>query len=279
VSGFRRLRRFFATPKGLLIVILGLLAAVAAPREGLAVVAPGLVSAVVVAGVLDAVILRSRRTRWYFPDGAVITALIVAMVLSAREPWYVVTITAAAAVLSKYAFRTRAANVFNPAALAMVVTFYLFDTGQSWWGALPEVPVAAQVLLFVTGAFISDRVNRVPLVLSFLGAYGLLFTTAAFAGDPQRVTEIFRTPDLQAALFFAFFILTDPPTSPVAYHDQFVYGLIVAGVSFAVFEWLGAAHYLLAGVLAGNIWEARQRVNRRRQRTPPVGQGALLQAP
>ena len=27
-------------------------------------------------------------------------------------------------------------------------------------------------------------------------------------------------------------------------------------MSFAVFEWVGAAHYLLAGVLAGNVWEA-----------------------
>jgi hypothetical protein len=30
-------------------------------------------------------------------------------------------------------------------------------------------------------------------------------------------------------------------------------------VSFAIFEWVGAAYYLLAGVLVGNIWEAWNR--------------------
>lgn len=79
-------------------------------------------------------------------------------------------------------------------------------------------------------------------------------------------TEVFRTPDLQAALYFAFFILTDPPTSPVKYRDQIVCGVIVALVSYAVFEWVGAVYYLLAGVLVGNIWEAWRRTNLRRIR-------------
>src|SRR6185295_3975284 len=98
------------------------------------------------------------------------------------------------------------------------------------------------------------------LVLAFLGSYYLLFTATAFVGSPGHVAEVFRPPDLQAVLFFAFFILTDPPTSPVKYPDQIVCGVLVAAVSYAVFEWTGAVHYLLCGVLAGNIWEARRRV-------------------
>ncbi len=54
--------------------------------------------------------------------------------------------------------------------------------------------------------------------------------------------------------------LTDPPTSPVKYPDQLVCGVIVAVVSYAVFEWVGAAYYLLAGVLVGNLWEALSRM-------------------
>jgi hypothetical protein len=67
------------------------------------------------------------------------------------------------------------------------------------------------------------------------------------------------------ALYFAFFILTDPPTSPVKYRDQVICGAIVAVVSYAVFEWVGAAYYLLAGVLAGNLWEAWRRHGVHRQ--------------
>jgi Na+-translocating ferredoxin:NAD+ oxidoreductase RnfD subunit len=238
---------------------LAILVALAAPHEGIAVVFPGLASAVIVAALIDVLILRKKRNAWEFPDGAILTGLLVAMVLSPQQPWYVAGCTSAVAIVSKYIFRTRSANVFNPAALALVATFYAFNTGQNWWGALPEITPLALVVLFATGIFITQRVNKFPLVLAFLGSYFLLFTLASFVGDPGKVAEIFRAPDLHASLFFAFFILSDPPTSPVKYSDQLLCGAIVAVASFAVFEVLGAAYYLLAGVLVGNVWEAWRR--------------------
>jgi Na+-translocating ferredoxin:NAD+ oxidoreductase RnfD subunit len=231
----------------------------AAPHEGMARVAPGLLTSIVLAGVIDLFILRVRNGGWEFPSGAVLTAMIVAMLLSPFGAWYAAAITSAVAVVSKYVFRTRFANVFNPAALALVVSYYLFDTGQSWWGALPELPMPTLAALFVTGIFIADRVNKLPMVLAFLGLYYALFTISAFAGNPAHVVEIFRAPDLHAALYFAFFILTDPPTSPAKYPHQIVYAVIVAVTSYAVFELLGAVYYLLAGVLLGNLWEALRR--------------------
>jgi Na+-translocating ferredoxin:NAD+ oxidoreductase RnfD subunit len=258
--------RFFRTPKGLLLLVLAALAAVAAPAEGLRVVAPGLVAAVVVSAAIDAVILRWRSGRWELPSGAILTALIVAMILTSHEPWFVVVSTAVVGVVSKYVFRVGGANVFNPAALALVATFYVFNTGQSWWGALPALPIAAVALLVAGGVFITDRVNKVPLVIAFLGVYYLCFAVAAFVGRPQLVAEIFRAPDLHASLYFAFFILTDPPTSPVRHRHQVVCGVVAAVVSYAVFEGLGAAYYLLAGALAGNVYEAARRWRVRRQR-------------
>lgn len=256
-------RRWARTPKGLLTIVLVILVAIAAPHEGLSIVAPGLLSAVVVAGIIDALVLRVRHGYWEFPDGAILTALLVAMVLSAQQPWHYAAVTSAVAVLSKYAIRSRAANVFNPAAFALVATFYLFDTGQSWWGALPNVASWAQIALAVTGVFIAQRVNKLPLVVAFLGIYYALFTVSAFLGSAVQVSEVFRTPDLQAAFFFAVFILTDPPTSPVKHSSQIVCAAIVAIVSFIVFRWIGAAYYLLAGVLVGNVWEAWRRVGSR----------------
>ena len=274
----RPIAKFFRTPKGLLTIILVIFAAIAAPGEGIRVVISGLLIAAFCAGVTDAVILRlrSKKRTWEFPSGAVLTAMIIAMVLRAQEPWYVVTATSVIAVISKYIFRSRSANVFNPAALAIVISFFLFHTGQSWWGALPEVTPIAQTVLLIAGIFITDRVNKMPLVLVFLGTYYLLFTITAFAGDPRWVSEIFRAPDLEAVLFFAFIILTDPPTSPAKYPDQLICGVLVAVVSFATFEWLGAVYYLLAGVLVGNVWEAWRRVNRRNSHPFPQRTLAFL---
>jgi Na+-translocating ferredoxin:NAD+ oxidoreductase RnfD subunit len=245
-----------------------LLAALATPTEGIGQVWPGLVAAAVAAVLLDAPILRARNHAWEFPSGALLTGLIVAMVLSPQVPWYETAITAAVGIVSKNLFRMRSANVFNPAALALVVTFYVFHTGQSWWGALPDVGGYGLVALLATGIFITDRVNKTPLVLAFLGSYYLLFTITAYAGEPRRVAEVFRAPDLQAVLFFAFFILTDPPTAPVKYPRQLACGALVAVVSYGVFEWIGAAYYLLAGVLAGNVWEAWRRTRARRTSIP-----------
>lgn len=267
----RRVRRFLKTPKGLLTIVLAILVAIAAPHEGVRAVAPGLLGGVLAAGLVDAIVLRLRHRRWEYPSGAVLTALIVAMVLAAQAPWYVTTITSALAVISKYVFRSRAGNTFNPAALAIVAMYPVFHTGQSWWGALPEVTPLAEAALVVTGVFIAHRVNKLPLVVAFLGAYYLLFTATAFVSDPAWVSEVFRTPDVQAVLYFAFFILTDPPTSPVTYRDQLVFALIVAVTSYAIFEWMGAVYYLLAGVLVGNVWEAWRRRRFKRARRSAAG--------
>lgn len=264
----RKVRNFFRTPKGLLILILLGLLAISAPGQGLRTVAVGLGSASAAACFTDLLILRLWKKVWEFPSGALLTALIIGMVLRAEEPWYVVTLTSVAAIVSKRIFRTRTANVFNPAALAIVASYYVFHTGQSWWGALVDTVPPAKLLLIAGGSYIASRVNKMPLVLAFLGSYFALFTISSFVRDPLSVAEIFRTPDFEAALFFAFIILTDPPTSPPKYRDQIIFAGIVAVVSFALFELLGTVYFLLGGVLAGNIWEAWRRTSQWRKRSP-----------
>jgi Na+-translocating ferredoxin:NAD+ oxidoreductase RnfD subunit len=270
-----RVKNFFKTPKGLLTIILAGFAFLAAPSQGRGA-AIGLAAATIAAGSVDVLILRAMKKAWEFPSGAVLTAIIVTMVLRAQEPWYVPTLTSVAAILSKYIFRSRSANVFNPAALAIIGSFYVFHTGQSWWGAMTEIGPIGMIVLVAAGIFIADRVNKMPLVLVFLGTYFLLFTVTAFVGDARWVAEVFRSPDIEAVLYFAFIILSDPPTSPAKYPDQIVCGVIVAAVSYAFFEWAGVVYYLLAGVLAGNIWEAWRRANRRSAHRFPRGLGTFL---
>src|ERR1700688_702099 len=119
--------RFFQTPKGLLTIVLVILVALAAPHEGIGLVTPGLLAAVLVAGTIDVLVLRRIRKAWEFPSGAVLTGLIIAMILTPHEPWCVAACTSAVAIASKYIARTRSANIFNPAAVALVATFYVFN--------------------------------------------------------------------------------------------------------------------------------------------------------
>lgn len=122
-------------------------------------------------------------------------------------------------------------------------------------------------LFAATGTFITDRVNELPVVIAFPGAYFLLSTIVAFGGKSVSVAELYRAPDLHAALFFALFMVTEPSTSPAKHRDQIVYGVIVAVVSIAVFEYVGAAYFLLAGLLVANVWEAWRRTRAHARKT------------
>ncbi|HVC33011.1 MAG TPA: RnfABCDGE type electron transport complex subunit D [Chloroflexota bacterium] len=256
-------KRFIRSPKGYLLVALALLTVVGAQAEGVALVEPGIVGAVVAAALTDVILIRLRTGGWEFPSGAILTGLIVALVLAPQEPVNVPIATAVLAVASKYLFRTRWSNVFNPAAVALIVAATVFGSGESWWGGLADLPVPLILLLLATGLVVADHVNKLPMVLVFLGSYVALFAASAFLGDPARVAEIFRPPDVNAALFFAFFMLDDPPTCPVRYPDQIWFGLIVAVVSFAVFSTIGTDYYLLVGLLVGNAWETLRRLEQR----------------
>ncbi len=81
---------------------------------------------------------------------------------------------------------------------------------------------------------------------------------------------MFREPFLQAALFLAFFMLTDPPTSPNRYLDQVWFGALAA-VSAGVAQLLGAGQvYLLVGILVPNAMLAIVRYARRQADPAPV---------
>jgi len=247
------------------LIVLALLTVLAGVREGRSVIT-AVAAATLPAVVIDALILHRVKGRWSFPSGALLTGLIVAMILNPQSAWHVIVITSVVGVLSKYVIRGHTANVFNPAALALVATFYVFNPAQNWWGALPALPLAAVAVLLATGVFITYKVNKVPAVLAFLGVYYFVVTTAAFVGNPARFADLYRAPDLHAALYFAFFMVTDPPTSPPKQRDQIVFGAITAAAAFAAFDLIGAAYFLLAGLLVANAWEGWRRRNERRSR-------------
>jgi Na+-translocating ferredoxin:NAD+ oxidoreductase RnfD subunit len=256
----RRGRGFLRTPKGLTLAVLCVLLVVAGRVEGIWRVGPGLFAAVATAMTIDLPILRWRRGRWVVPDGGLLTACFVGAIVSPREPWFVSAAATAVAIVGKHVVRGRYANVFNPAAFGLVTVYYLFDSAESWWGALLAiVPGAAWPLLLCGGIWVAARVNRLPLVVAFLATYFTAFGLATFLVDERDVAAVFIAPDLLATMFFAVFMLTDPPTSPARARAQVVNGGIVAAASVTIYLGTGAAHYLLSGLLCGNVVEGARR--------------------
>jgi Na+-translocating ferredoxin:NAD+ oxidoreductase RnfD subunit len=186
-------------------------------------------------------------------DGTIITGLIIALILSVTTPWFTVAGTAAIAILSKHLLVYKKKPIFNPAAFGLLLSIYIFQTGQSWWGAFGDLPVWMIIFLLIGGYLVTDRVNKYPQVFSFLGTFFiLLFLMGQLnIGD---ATDALRPPFINAALFFGFFMLTDPPTSPAKYKNQVMFGVLTALSGIIIYGLFGGLTYLFIGLLVGNLY-------------------------
>ena len=257
------LERFLKTPKGTVMAVLAGLTLVGAlrPQDHL-----GLLNAAV--AVATGLVI----------DGGVITALIVTDVLSHTTPLYIVTATTAVALLSKHVLKVGRKPIFNPAVFGLLFALVVFATGQSWWGSLALLPAWLTLPLLAAGLLITARVNKFPQVLAFLGTYFALLLVMAFShlGLPSDTPgDALRPPFVNAALYLAFFMVTDPPTSPAPYRQQILFGVIAAGVGTLIFATSGGLAYLLIGLLAGNAW----RLSLRWMTNAPARSGSSLQGP
>lgn len=278
------LRRFLKTPKGTLLAILSGLTLLAAlrPQHHEALV-NALVA--VLAGVLfDGLIAAWQKRKHLFSDGAVITGLIVADVLSHMTPWPVVVATTLVALLSKHLLKVGRKPIFNPAAFGLLVAIWVFHTGESWWGSLALMPTWMTLLVIVAGFFMTVRVRKFPQVVAFLGTYFVLLLVMAVLhlGLPSDTPgDALRVPFVNSALFLSFFMVTDPPTSPVKDPHQLVFGVLAAVVATAMFASVGGLAYLLVGLLVANLWKVvwihgfnRESTRKDRDRPEPLSRTA-----
>ncbi len=219
---------------------------------GLTHTIPHLLIAVLGATSADIIFAALERRKPYFPSSAILSGLIVGFILVPIEPQLITFAVGALASITKHLLRIERGHIFNPAALALVLSVPIFNTGQSWWGALSNLPGIFAIIVLALGIAILSRVNKFPMAISFLGAYFGLFSIVGIA-DPTRVAEMFRVPFINAAIFLAGFMLTDPPTSPGRLNDQIWIGGLVATIS-VVAQLAGAGQsYLLIGILGGNL--------------------------
>lgn len=252
------MKKFLRTPKGTLTAIFVALLAVAGTASGWSLVGPHLLAAILGASSVELLVAIALKKKLTWPTSALLSGAIVAMVLSPDTPLVETLWIAGLATASKYLLSTSRGHIFNPAALALLISIPLFATGQSWWGAGGDA-WPFMLLVVATGAFIVDRINKFPMVLTFAGLYFGLFTLTA-AIQPTLVAEMFRAPFVQSAVFLAVFMLTDPPTSPGRYVEQVWFGALAA-VTACVAQLVGAGQaFLLLGVLVPNAVLAARRI-------------------
>jgi Na+-translocating ferredoxin:NAD+ oxidoreductase RnfD subunit len=247
-------QQWVKSPKGYVVfVMVALLAIASLGSHSLRGIENGIV-AVGICAALDIICGLIEKRKRIRPDGAVITGLIIALILSITSSWIIVAATSVISILSKHLLVHKKKPIFNPAAFGLLLSILLFQSQQSWWGAFGDLPSWTLVFLLIGGYAATNRINKFPQVFSFLGTYFVLLILMWYLhiGD---VPDALLPPFINATLFFAFLMLTDPPTSPAKDKDQIIFGILTAVVGTVVYGFFGGLMYLFIGLFVGNLYQ------------------------
>jgi Na+-transporting NADH:ubiquinone oxidoreductase subunit NqrB len=158
------------------------------------------------------------------PKSATISSLSLCLLLRTND-FSVAALASAIAIGSKFLIRWKDKHVFNPTNLALVI---ILAGGLGWispgqWGQVAWFGF----LIACLGSLVVTRAARADVTLAFLGFYvGLLFARATWLGDP--ITIPLHQIESGALLIFAFFMISDPKTTPDSRTGRIVYALLVA---------------------------------------------------
>ncbi|MFE3977224.1 MULTISPECIES: RnfABCDGE type electron transport complex subunit D [unclassified Peribacillus] len=209
--------------------------------------------AVITAVIADIIFNILKKRKWTMPDGAVITGLIIGLILSSTTSIGIITATAILAILSKHLLVYMKKPIFNPAAFGLLLSALFFKTGQSWWGAFGDLSVWIIIFLLVGGYIITNRIHKFPQVFTFLGTSFVLLALMGHFNIGDAVNAL-RPPFINTTLFFGFFMLTDPPTSPAKDKDQVIMGFLTATAGTIIYAIFGGLIYLFISLCLGNLF-------------------------
>ncbi len=175
-----------------------------------------------------------------------ISALSLCLLLRTND-LAVAALAAFIAIASKFVLRWRGKHLFNPTNLALasmlVAGLGWVSTGQwgqaAWFG----------FLIASLGGLVVTRAARADVSLTFLGAYiGLLVARTLWLGDPLTIP--LHQIQSGALLIFAFFMISDPKTTPDSPRGRLVFASIVAAAAFFLQFGLFRPHGPLWGLIA-----------------------------
>ena len=170
------------------------------------------------------------------PRSAIITTLSLSLLLRADA---IIPLMAAAAIAigSKFTMRLYGKHIFNPAnagIVAMLILSHTFMPDIAWttpgqWGTALWLAAA----LAGAGLFVTYRAARLDVPLIFLASFAaLLIARALWLGDPLAIPML----RLQngALILFAFFMISDPKTTPDGAIGRAVFSIGAAIIAYVL---------------------------------------------
>ncbi len=181
------------------------------------------------------------------PRSALISSLSLCLLLR-TETLLIAALAAFIAIASKFVIRWKNKHIFNPTNFSLVVLIVCFDSAwvsSGQWGRELFFLLSIACL----GMVVINRSRRSDITLAFLFFYAtLLFGRALWLGDPLTIP----VHQLQsgALLIFAFFMISDPMTTPNSRSGRILFSALVsfgAGfVQFVLYQPNGLLYSLVA---------------------------------
>jgi enediyne biosynthesis protein E5 len=166
---------------------------------------------------------------------ALISGLSLCLLLRTNE-WWITVAAAAIAIGSKYVLRWDGRHLFNPTNFALVVLLALFPQ-SAWvspgqWGSFAFFAF----LMLCLGSVVVNRAARTDVTVAFLGFYiALVVARSLWLGDPWSIPV--HKLKHGALLLFAFFMISDPKTTPDSRPGRIVFAFLVAfGAAYVQFK-------------------------------------------
>jgi len=194
-------------------------------------------SALLSVGLTQIIWSISKDTSFHSTKSALISGLGLCLLLKVDSAW-VMWLAGIVTISSKFLFRRRGKHLFNPTNFGIVAIVFLdlgwIDPGQ--WGQGD-----ATIALIVLGAAgILLRVKRWDLSISFLVTLFLLESSRIIFYLGWDWPVLFHRFSSGTILLFAFFMITDPKTTPNSRQGRLCWGCLIALLSFI----LGQFYYL-----------------------------------
>jgi len=215
---------------------------------------------------------------------ALISSLSLCLLL--RTSWLpLAALASAIAIASKFVIRCHDKHVFNPTNLALAALLATSDrvwisAGQ--WGSAAVFAAA----LALAGLVVVQRSARSDVTIAFLAFYlTLVFGRSLYLGEPMAI-PLHRLQS-GALVLFAFFMISDPRTTPDARWARVLFAALVAYgawyIQFRMFRtnglvWSLVAVSTLTPLLDRLVAGPRFEWDRPRDVAPPAPRAALVPA-
>jgi ferredoxin-NADP reductase/Na+-translocating ferredoxin:NAD+ oxidoreductase RnfD subunit len=154
------------------------------------------------------------------------------------------------AMASKYILTINKKHIFNPAAIAVVLTALGPRQSADWW-------IGTSVMLpyvLVGGVLLARKIHRGRMVLVFFTSALLATSLYSFLSKEGVITSLHQTVTTSALFFLGFVMLTEPLTTPPTANKQTWYAVLVGFLFPPQFHILSLYSTPELALITGNVF-------------------------